>query len=127
MARNARNGSSKFPIVPAVAIGLGALTLLYFATRPKAPARERVGGGGGGGAFGPPRGEEVWAPFVNTIIPGNTFKAYRGEADVSYSALAAPDRVRGRIRARNLQTNQEEDVPLYAINRLGTDPSLPGL
>ena len=110
----ARNGSSKFPIVPVV-IGVAALGgLLYVLSRSvKAPAREVFRTRGVGPS------EETWFPFVNDLTAGQTFKAYKGEADVAYSALAAPDRARGLIRARNLQTNQEEPVALYNINRLG--------
>ena len=118
----ARSGS-KFPVVP-VAIGVAALGgLLYVLSRSRtAPA---AGGTFRAGGVGP--ADESWAPFVNTLLPGQTFKAYKGDADIPYSALAAPDRARGLIRARNLQTNQEEAVPLYTINRLGIDPSRPGL
>ena len=120
----ARNGS-KSPLfhdvtelaIP-ILIGLGAIGIAYVVIsrsgKPAAPNREVFRAGG----FGPQN--ETWAPFVNTLTAGQTFKAYKGEADIGYSALAAPDLGRGLIRARNLQTNQEEAVPLYTINRLGT-------
>lgn len=125
MAR--RNGSSTKPPFPIVPVALGAaaaLGLLYVLSRsrnamapsPGFPTGVRVRG------IGPE--DETWFPFVNTIQAGQTFKAYKGGPagpDTPYSALSAPDRSQGFIRARNLETKQDETVPLYTINRLGID------
>lgn len=120
MARR-RNGSSAkppFPIVP-VAIGAAAaLGLLYVATRTQTIVPVGPGGVRAGGIR--PE-DETWFPFVNTIQPNQTFKAYKGEIDTAYRALAAPDRSQGFIHARNLETNQDEAVALHTINRLGID------
>lgn len=114
----ARKGTSKFPIVP-VAIGVAALGgLVYLLSR--SSASSAVPSGGTFTARGTGPADEGWFAFVNTLLPGQTFSAYKGADDVGYSTLAPPDRARGLIRARNLQTNQEESVPLYNINRLGT-------
>lgn len=117
MPRNNSRSSQPFPLVP-VALGAGAIALLFLFTRKGGGSAAPTGGAFATRGTGPQ--DEAWFPFVNTLTPGQTFSAYKGADDVGYSVLSAPDRTRGVIRAKNLQTNQEESVALYTINRLGT-------